>query len=168
MLTILIIFFAICGLLLFAGHKKTAIGIGIVGLCIVSTPLLWIGGASFMNSHPEFAEHSPSEKWLPKSATDISYLKSYSWTAYEFTMQEIEFRKYANDHEWNLKEISDEKSISRYLRFADLVGRTSSLSDSYISVKHGLWHEVRRGNGGGISVVYDRAAQRAYIQTNPR
>ena len=168
MLTVLIIFFAISGLLLFAGHRKTAIGVGIVGLCIISIPLLWIGSASLLNSQPEFVEHSPHEKWLPESARDISYLKSYSYTAYEFTIEEAEFKKYALENEWDLKEINEEKRIARYLRFAEFVGRSSNSSDSYATVKRGLWYEVRLRNGGGISVAYDRDSQRAYIQKSPR
>jgi hypothetical protein len=35
-------------------------------------------------------------------------------------------------------------------------------------VTNGLAHTVRQANGGGITAVYDRTRQRAYVQTSPR
>ena len=76
---------------------------------------LWGGSVYWSNKHPKIGEHMGSVAWLPRTATDISYFKSYSYTAFEFTISESEFRKWADDCE--LAEIRETVRIPRFNRF---------------------------------------------------
>ena len=62
----------------------------------------------------EFGENVPSVTWLPSTATNVSYYKSYSFTAYEFEISEADFLK------WNRRKLSPiEKTVrvTRYCQF---------------------------------------------------
>ena len=122
------------------------------------------------NTHPETGENVPSVAWLPQTATNISYYKTYSWTAYEFDTDEKTFRSWAAKRK--LKEINDIKRIERYSywNFIKMHSTDSwSVESQHVAaIKAGLYDEVRQDNGGGYKVGFDREHQRAYFQANPR
>src|SRR5687768_14859438 len=63
----------------------------------------------------ESGEHVARVSWLPESATDVSFFRSYSWTAYEFTIPEQDFLRWAADKGWDVKENKGEpRTIARY------------------------------------------------------
>jgi hypothetical protein len=69
----------------------------------VAIPLLLFGSFALMFAHwvqrvnrpPEIAEGVQSVDWLPAEATDISYCRSYGFTAFEFKISEAGFREWA-------------------------------------------------------------------------
>ena len=110
---------------------------------------------------------------------DISYYKSYTYTAYEFKIPEESFKKHANSS-WRFREIREPEVIRRYnyireyeeyhknyreFRYEEyrrLQERTTA------TVKNGIVARHRQRNGGGYHAVYDRDTGTAYVQTNPR
>ena len=68
-----------------------------------------------MDMNPETGEHLPSVTWLMPEATDISFYKSHSVNAYEFSIPEDVFVK--NLSAQDLQEITEPVTIPRYLKF---------------------------------------------------
>lgn len=130
--------------------------------------LIW--GYNFRERY-EFGEDVNRVPWLPDSASNICYYKSYVYTAYEFDISEQGFLDWAKKHQWEISEIIEPVIISRYNRF--LVDTKDSDEEHsaaiYSGIKIGYYYQwERRESGGGIAVVYDSTKQRAYYQSNPR
>jgi hypothetical protein len=156
--------------------KLAAIVIAVLLLNPFSLLGLWLGTAYWSNAHPSLGANVESVSWLPADARNVSYYRTYSWTAYEFDIGEAAFRKWAAG-EYDLKEISEPRSIMRYSykNFArQWRGRRESDAYEAEKEKHfaaitdGLYHFETWRNGGSIHVVYDRQKQKAYYQSNPR
>jgi hypothetical protein len=119
----------------------------------------------------EFAEEVENVSWLPDSASNISYYKSYNYTAYEFDISEEAFLRWAKDHHWNVSKIDKSITISRYNYY--LVQESKSDPEFwekvYVTINTGYFYQWERGqSGGGIDVAFDSATNRAYYQHNPR
>ena len=140
--------------------------------CIV-TPFLLVSLAIFSiwysNTYPEFGEHVERVSWLPAEATDVSFFKSHSWTAYEFKISEAGFRKHVHSS-WQFEEISEEEIIARY----NYILAMKSPNDEELQgqrsarVKNGIVTSRIWENGGRYHAVYDRDTGIGYIQHNPR
>jgi hypothetical protein len=126
----------------------------------------------------ETGENAAKVEWLPSSASNVSYYKSYSFTAYEFDINEAEFVNWSG---WNLSPITSPIRIARYCFFAPIAPKpdanssdddwnkyaTASASRS-ANIADGIYYKHVQTNGGGVSVAYDRQRHRAYFQSSPR
>ena len=152
-----------------AGWKALLIGGGCMMLPVLLV-LLWIGLVFYANSHPDTGEHIPRADWLPESASDISFYRSYSHTAYEFKISERDLLKWAD--RWSFQEIEKPVRIHRYLYFLKRPEDFGSYEEYHrectIEVPEGLISVRRQRNGGGHTAVYDRKTGYAYVQTSPR
>jgi hypothetical protein len=136
----------------------------------VTLGIVWFREVQWSNNHPETGTKLSAVDWLPPSASDISYWKTYSWSAWEFTMNEEEFPPY------ELREIDDIQSIERFSWRESLRSRQGSDGDSWeqeerrhvATVRNGLFATERRKDGGGYKIVFDRETNRVYHQSNPR
>ena len=144
----------------------------------------WFGWATYSNANPESGAHVDSVAWLPKTATDVCFVKSYSNTAYEFQIQESEFVLWAKDEldwapDFELKEIEGALEIVRYTAFVPKShsgperphqGGDPLRGDPRLAIisKGIFYHTPPRSNGGGTSVAYDRERGRGYCQHSPR
>ncbi|RBP40421.1 hypothetical protein DES53_108128 [Roseimicrobium gellanilyticum] len=149
----------------------------IVAAVVVFNPLTifvaWIGTAWLSNNRPETGTNLSAVDWLPQSASDISYYETYSWTAWECTMSEEDFRKWASRYE--LREISGALSIERFSWREAWRTHLGSGRDSWeeerkhvATVRDGLFAAKYWENGGGYKLVFDRETSRVYRQSNPR
>ena len=137
------------------------------GILVFLFPILviagWIISAYWSNTHPEIGVNVEQVDWLPSSASNISYFKMYSYTAYEFNITEEDFISWVGDKE--LAEISDPVSIERF-NFPETFFRTEH---NTAEIANGLWWETPpRGNGGRTQIAFDRDIETAYYQDNPR
>jgi hypothetical protein len=134
----------------------------------------------------EKGENVPSVEWLPPSASNVSFYHSYSWTAYEFDIDEQGFLKWAE--EWPVAKLTGGRvvTVPRYLRMVlewpkDPIGPESEaeaearfqVQGRYQAsvkkeIRRGYYYERRDSNGGGVVVGYDLDAGRAYFQSSPR
>ena len=119
----------------------------------------WFTLVCISNTHPVTGKHVTAAECrgivsVPENATDVSYFRTDSWTEFECTCTEKEFRKWANAR-WEVREITEPEQVLRY-------------NPSELEIRNGLTASTRRPNGGGYQVVYDREAGRLYFQTNPR
>jgi hypothetical protein len=147
---------------------------------IIALGLAFLRGAYDYLAHFETAENVARVSWLPNAASNVSYYKSYGFTAYEFDISEAEFRKWARRYELN--EIGDSPiEVMRYQyvgTYAPVRKDNPSLiddakfaewaADVQAEVGNGLYFSERRANGGGVTVAFDRDSRRAYFQSNPR
>ena len=181
-LAVLLVFCIPAGILflfwVISGKKGLLAGIGC--FCVPFLLLAaWIVPVWYSNTHPEFGEHVNRVDWLPEEATDISFYKSYSYTAYEFKISEDGFSRSANAL-WNFVEITEPEDITRYNYFVeseqyykqhpefDYDAYNKLQNATTATVTHGIVAKQRWSNGGGYHAVYDRDRGIAYIQTNPR
>lgn len=141
-----------------------------IGLAIIAGLfLMWPIWTIF---HPEDqGENVMSVDWLPPEATNISYYRSYEFTAYEFTISESGFRDWALSKGYSLSTITDQtKNIRRYL-FAlhhTEPDRNIDYEDTRLEIRKGLFYETVQRNGGGYLVVYDTESSRVYFKHTPR
>ena len=140
--------------------------------CIVSPLLLFSLGIFsiwYSNTYPEFGEHVERVSWLPAEATDVSFFKSNSYTAYEFKISEDGFRKCVHSR-WQFEEISDKAVIRRYnyLLAMESTNDEELQVQTVARVKNGIVTSYTKGSGGGYHAIYDRDTGIGYIQHNPR
>jgi len=123
----------------------------------------------------EVGEHRENVSWLPKNATNVSYIRSYTFTAFEFDIPEPEFLKWAE--RWKVQPVSAPCKIRRYTTMSNRLppSRDSSLDDwrdravQEVTISDGyFWSDPPSGSGRNVSVGYDRIRGRAYYQANPR
>ena len=160
-LVIPVVFVAV--LLFWAGWRKSA-------LAAILVPSAFVGAmymAVHSNQHPDIGEGLTSVDWLPSSAKEINYIRSYSFTAYEFTITPEGFLDYAKSKDWPVAKINKKEGIARYLLFFESLGKKVD-SDVYATIQDGYSYNFRQKNGGGVSVCYDLKNQRAYVAISPR
>lgn len=136
----------------------------------------------------ESGENLPRVSWLPESATNICFYKSYGFTAFEFDISEQDFLKWASERQ--LKKLDGEEfGISRYhLGLKDVppagdppgIGAPKEELNAYFAaeqkhhdaiskvIRRGYGYRLTRSNGGGHAVAYDLETGRAYYTTTPR
>jgi len=156
---------------------KNKLGLGLlIGVLIPLSVTALVGLAMCSNAHPEIGENKSQVKWLPVQATNVSYYKTYSWTAFEFDLAEDQFKTWAS--KWDMKEIASPRALRRYT-FRTLKcpkydtnphGDYSTWeSQTKVVITNGLFYQTpERANGGGTFVAYDRDHGKAYYESHPR
>lgn len=158
--------------------KKTVRTTLIVIAVLVFNPatliLGWIGMMLWGDSNPERGENQAHVDWLPETASDISYYRSYSRKVSEFSMNESDFRKWASGSD--LKEITDRHEIRRFSWWEFQTTRPKQYDETYFReerhhiavVTNGLFASYRQSDGGGNYRVFDRDKNRVYFESNRR
>ncbi|MFO0884316.1 MAG: hypothetical protein U0894_09020 [Pirellulales bacterium] len=134
---------------------------------LISLAIWFAHGAYVHFVHVEYGENEASVKWLPQSATNVSYYNAYPYTVYEFDISEAEFVK------WSPKKLSPITApviVTRYCyfqrpRLTSANGKRRSplmpLPPRWATVSTGLVYDDT-SHRGGIQVTYDRLQGRAY------
>ena len=144
----------------------------------IAVAVWFVNGLYVELTHIDHGEGVASVPWLPESASNISFYRSYMYTAYEFDISEQDFSKWT----WlDVAEISTPVTITRYKTFttkipelsanptaSELLAHQTAYDEQSATISDGLYYESRRNNGGGVMVCYDRKIGRAFLQTNPR
>jgi hypothetical protein len=142
--------------------KYTTIAVVLLG--IVSCGGLCLQGIL----HKERGENLSRVEWLPQEATNVSFLRSYSRTAFEFDIDERGYREWVD---YPVQEIEEPFKIFRYSLSTDNRLNPRDLRrPNYprATIEDGLFYEERRSNGGGVATAYDRSKGRAYFESNLR
>jgi hypothetical protein len=124
----------------------------------------------------ETGENVARVDWLPATATNVSYYKSYPFKSYEFDISEEEFREWAW---WDVQPITEPIRVARYNFFSvpppgvgpfseELVEQHEAYAARFAVVSDGLGYVHRQSNGGGVWVAYDRKRGRAFFHSAPR
>ena len=118
----------------------------------------------------EQGENLPRVDWLPEGAANVSFVKSYNFTAYEFYIDESGYKNWTD---YPVTEVEDPFKIYRYSLYKPgnrlYEGDVNRPDYPLATIRNGLYYEVRHGNSGGrIATAYDREKGRAFYQSNPR
>ncbi|WP_254514005.1 hypothetical protein [Anatilimnocola floriformis] len=125
----------------------------------------------------EYGESRPSVPWLPAAAKNVSYYKSYAFTAYEFEIPEDDFVKWSGE---KLTTINRPVRVPRYclirMPLPDLMPNPTlrqereqirTLATRETLVSQGLAYDHHRDSGGGTIVAYDRQRGKGYFWHAP-
>jgi hypothetical protein len=146
-----------------------------LGVALLACGLGCVAGMFRLHVAVERGENVARVHWLPKSAANVSYYRSYKFTAYEFDIPEADFIAWS---QWSLRPITSGKGVKRY-NYRDVLAEYPGI-DPYMShadeiearrwarISSGLYYEERWAGQGGVTVAYDRSKGRAYFQSSPR
>lgn len=134
----------------------------------------WFGMMAWKDANPDRGENLAQVDWLPETASDISYYRTYNLKVSEFSMNESDFRKWASGS--NLKEITDRHDVRRFSWWEFQKTRPKQYDEAYfreeqqhiVSVTNGLFSSFRQNDGGGSYRVFDRDNNRVYFESNRR
>ena len=140
---------------------------------------VWFVRSAYIDfTHVETNENLSAVDWLPQSASNISYYKSYQFTAYEFDISEAEFCEWSR---WDTAEITEPVKITRYTLVtgkipdigthysqSEIDAYSAAIDQRRATIEEGLYYGHTRSNGGGVWVGYDRGLGRAFFQSSPR
>lgn len=148
-------------------ETQSAIGCGVFVL-IVLAGFAFLGWAMFGDNEVYVAGAS-KHKFAPPSAKEIDYYERQNISgivSVTYLVGEEEFRKFAADQGWLLERRAsgpiDATAIS------PKAWASGATSGPQPQVGECLFYEVRRGNGGGITVILDLANSRAIINKSNR
>src|SRR4029450_8888779 len=83
----------------------------LIAVTVIGTGIGLLRGCYLALTHFETAENVDRVSWLPDSASNVSYYRSYNYTAYEFDISEDEFKKWI----WlDVKPITKPVEVHRY------------------------------------------------------
>lgn len=126
---------------------------------IAALVILGLGAMGYLLYHDvtdvEQGQRIPAVPWLPAAASDISYIKSYTFTAYEFDITQPEFVRWSDQNGWHANPVTGRASLLDWQK-------------QNVTIEAGLFYAHEFGNGGGVWVAYDSKARRAYFQSMPR
>ena len=100
----------------------------------------------YMQSAPDYGENVPSVKWLPDTASNISFYRSKQVQVYEFTMDIESFRKWAQSMSLSIRRLSSQEIISRYKAYIP-----NEVPDTQASTSNDLEMEALREWQSSIS-----------------
>lgn len=100
----------------------------------------------YMQSAPDYGENVPSVKWLPDTASNISFYRSKQVQVYEFTMDIESFRKWAESMSLSIRRLSSQEIISRYKAYIP-----NEVPDTQASTSNDLEMEALREWQSSIS-----------------
>ena len=126
--------------------------------------ILFLGWCMF-GDHSKFLAGLDQYEALPLKASDITVYQNSNITGNfvaDFKISEPEFVSFAAESQWTLEPIA----CPEFVRQARSVyeGRPNDQK----KVTDGLQYSQRRGNGGGVTIVYDRKDSRGYIDISAR
>lgn len=145
----------------------------VVGLVSVVFALMW--AAFSLARAGDRGENVASVSWLPATASNVSYYRSYLFTVYEFDISEVEFVRWSK---WPVSEISEPIEVTRYNCFdtpdfgpnpnpAQRRVINEAIDQSSAKVANGLYYLDIADDGGGIHLAFDRDKGRAYFMRSP-
>ncbi|MEN9401852.1 MAG: hypothetical protein RL091_555 [Verrucomicrobiota bacterium] len=111
----------------------------------------------------ESGQHVARVDWLPKEATDVSYVRKgdlFWLSVYECTIPRDSFERFAKENNWKMEEARD-VHVGPYRSILNLPPiRQGAPEDMYPLA---LRYEERQQNGGGVTVVYDPESRRLFV-----
>ncbi len=125
----------------------------------------FVAGWFFLGDRVSFTAGQSEYAGLPESASDIDVYRNENFTGMflaDFSIGEAAFREFAEVQGWPLAEIRVLEQLFVAQAYYDGAENPRTVITS------GLYFSERGGNGGGITVAFDRRVSRAYIASSRR
>ena len=143
--------------------KVFFITIAVILVAVVA--LLFFANRSFSGT-TEAKQHVAHVDWLPKEATDVTYIKNeggvFPWLCFECSLPRPAMDNLAETKGWKLSEKKDYSTGLRLNLKLPPVRKVEGMAIDFYPMA--LVYEKRKGNGGGITVIYDPEFQRLFVQ----
>ena len=141
------------------------IAYGCLAPVLVILLLLGLLGWAMFGDRSSFQTKLDSHPNLPTTASDITLYQNRNITGNfvaDFKISERDFVSFAAEHHWHLQPISAPETVFQAIAFHE--GRLNDKKE----IVNGLFYSKRAGNGGGVTVAYDRVAGRGYVESSSR
>jgi hypothetical protein len=122
-------------------------------------------GWSLFGDHSTFQAGQDHWEGLPSTATDITVYQNRNISGIfmaEFKIAESNFVSFAAEKGWRVQPISDPVDVYHARAFHERREHDQK------KITDGLYFSERAGNGGGVTVAYDRKDGRGYIESSSR
>jgi len=122
-------------------------------------------GWSMFGDHSGFQTGLGRYEGLPPTASDITIYQNRNISGIfiaDFKLSEPDFLSFAAEKHWAIQPISGSAFVFHARAFQE--GRPNDKKE----ITDGLYYSQRAGNGGGVTVAYDRKDSRAYIDNSSR
>lgn len=154
--------------------KLALVILSVIVLSVIAPIAGWFFLMDYSRKNPETGINVPTADWLPETASDISFYRSHSWKAWEYTISENDFRE--SGSRYDLKEIEEPQSIPRFSWLEFRNTDPTKYGESYFreeqghhaKVSNGLFASKRWKNGSGYHIIFDRDKSRVFFQSNKR
>lgn len=119
---------------------------------------------------PNHGEHLRTVKWLPDSASDISYYLSKQTQVYEFKISAEGFTQWAQQRGMIVRPLRNEETISRYKAYLPAISaaRKADTSERLQEWQSQISAKINQGliaeNARNELALYDETTQRAYYE----
>ena len=146
-------------------HKALLIPTTIIVLIVAALAILgWLAARGFSGT-TETKQHLPRIDWLPIEASDISFARNdggiFPWLSFECSLPNAAFATFAEQKGWKPTwKTNYSTGLRATLKLPPLRFVEGRAVDFYPVT---LVHEVRKGNGGGITVIYDPESRRLFV-----
>lgn len=113
----------------------------------------------------EEAHDIKSVDWLPSSATDISFYKTWIHHEARFRIPEADFVRFVMEQGFKAEEITEEKIVRLPILDSQKLDQRNSTESvpQFTVIKQGLFFELRKPNNGGWLFAYDRTTGVGYF-----
>lgn len=131
--------------------------LGLVGILLLS----W----AMFGDHSSFQTGLKSYEGIPSTASDITVYRNNNISGVflaDFKMIESDFVSYAAENKWAINVISNSELVFYAKAFQE--GRPNDKKE----IGDGFYYSQHDGNGGGVTVGYDRKEGRAYFERSAR
>jgi hypothetical protein len=125
---------------------------------------LLLGWAMF-GDHSTFQTGLATYEGIPQKASDIAVFRDRNISGLfvaDFKITEPHFVAFASEQRWAVQTITNQEFVFTAKAFQE--GHPNDKKE----ISDGLYYSRRAGNGGGVTVAYDRKDGRAYIESSSR
>lgn len=132
-------------------------------ILVAVVALLFFASRSFSGTK-EAKQHVAHVNWLPEEATDVTYVKRdgvFPFICFECFLPRQAMENLAKTKGWNLSEKKDYSTGLRSTLELPPVRKVEGMEIDFYPLA--LVYEDRKGNGGGITVIYDPEIQRLFV-----
>ncbi len=145
-------------------RRKKILVASAAGILAALAGLMLLGSFGFSGRTVK-GQHVAQVDWLPKTASDITYIMNtgglFPWLCFECSMSWEAVQAFAGTKGWKFTE---QKGYTTGLRLAlhlPPVRKVDGAALDYYPLA--LVYENRKGNGGGVTAIYDPELQRLFV-----
>lgn len=142
-------------------------------ICLL--PILPIAILAYLDRHPKYAENVDTVKWLPDTASNISYYRSSQVQVYEFKIPPEDYKKWAALNNLTPTPITQSQTLSRYKAYipanaqnTNTPNNTDTSATTFKQWQNAISIQLTQGliatNPQKATTLYDPSTRTAYYE----